>query len=82
MSQSNVIKLNDRRASPVNEESLLLVNLAQVLIEVVRQHGAHTTLTAVQGMIQEAQKQVRTERQHKPTKTNLPVSKRAVGGAK
>lgn len=82
MSQSNIIKLNDHRASPVNEESLLLVNMAQILLEVVRQHGAHTTLNALQGIVQEAQKQVRIERQQRPTKTNLPVSKRAVGGAK
>jgi len=70
MSQkSNVIKLNDRRASPVNEETLLILNLGQILLEVVRQHGAHVTLTAVQGMIQDAQKTVRQEK-------NLPVPKR------
>ena len=70
MSQkSNVIKLNDRRASPVNEETLLILNLGQMLTEVVRQHGAHATLKAVQGMIQDAQKTVRQEK-------NLPVPKR------
>lgn len=70
MSQkSNVIKLNEKRQNPVNEDTLLIINLGQILLEVVRQHGAHVTLQAVQGMIQDAQKTVRQEK-------NLPASKR------
>lgn len=77
MKQSNVININKNRPH-VNEETLLLTNLAQILLEVVRQHGAHTTLHALQGMVQEAQQQIRLEKKQ----ANLPVSKRAVGGAK
>lgn len=68
MKQSNVINLNDRRKTQVNESALTVQNLAQVLTAVVREHGAKTTLDAVQGMIQEIAKQVRAEKQ--------PVSKR------
>lgn len=69
MSQkSNVIKLSDRRKTQVNESALLIQNLAQVLQGVVREHGAKTTLDAVQGMIQDIAKQVRAEKS--------PVSKR------
>jgi hypothetical protein len=78
MKQSNVINLNERRQTPVNEETILLMNMAQILLEVVRQHGAHTTLNALQGMVQEAQQQIRLEKKQ----TNLPVSKRAAGGTK
>ena len=60
--KSNVINLNDKRAVPVNEDALLIQNLNQILVEVVRQHGGRTTLQAVQGMIQDAQKQVRSEK--------------------
>jgi hypothetical protein len=77
MKQSNVIKINESRPN-INEEVLLLTNMAQILLEVVRQHGAHTTLNALQGMVQEAQQQIRLEKKQ----TNLPVSKRAAGGTK
>ena len=73
MKQSNVINLNERRKTQVNESALTVQNLAQVLSAVVREHGAKTTLDAVQGMIQEIAKQVRTEKQN-ISKRNKAVS--------
>lgn len=64
--QSNVVNLNERRATPINESALAILNLNQVLQAVVREHGAKITLDAVQGMIQDIAKDVRAERSAKP----------------
>lgn len=75
MKQSNVIKLSEHRKTEVNESALLIQNLGQVLQAVVREHGAHVTLQAVQGMIQDIQKQVNAERRQRPvSKQNKAVS--------
>ncbi len=74
MKQSNVINLNERRKTQVNESALTVQNLAQVLTAVVREHGAKTTLDAVQGMIQDIAKQVRAEKQQPVSKRNKAVS--------
>ena len=66
--KSNVIEMSQYRKTEVNESAVLIQNLGQVLQAVVREHGAKITLDAVQGMIQDIAKQVRTEKQ--------PVSKR------
>ena len=59
--KSNVIKLI--QPNPMfNDDTILLSNMAQILLEVVRQHGAKTALTAIQGMIQDAQKSVNESR--------------------
>lgn len=62
--KSNVVKLNNPNQR-VSDDLLLAQNLAQVILEVVRQHGAKTTMQAVQGMVQDAQTQVKLEKQFK-----------------
>jgi len=65
---AKVIKL--KQPNPVfNEDTVLIMNLAQVLLAVVKAHGAKVTLTAVESMIQDAQQALKESR-------NLPVSKR------
>lgn len=66
MKQSNVVKLSDKRKTPINESAVAIQNLDQVLQVIVREHGAKVTLDAVQGMIQNIAKDVRAERSAKP----------------
>lgn len=65
---ATVIKLNPK-VQTYSEDQIIVQNLNQILIEVVKQHGAKTTLQGVQDMIQSIAKQVRDEK-------NLPISKR------
>lgn len=80
MSQkSNVVKLV--QPNPLfNEDTILLSNMSQILLEIVRQHGAKTTLTALQGMIQDAQQAVNAERKSKPVRQF--IQKISNGGAR
>lgn len=66
--QSNVVNLNDKRKTPINESAVAIQNLNQVLQVIVREHGAKITLDAVQGMIQDIAKDVRAERSAKPSR--------------
>lgn len=68
MKQSNVVKLSDKRKTPINESAVAIQNLDQVLQVIVREHGAKVTLDAVQGMIQNIAKDVRAERSAKPAR--------------
>lgn len=47
MKQSNVVKLSDKRKTPINESAVAIQNLDQVLQVIVREHGAKVTLDAV-----------------------------------
>ena len=68
MKQSNVVKLSDKRKTPINESAVAIQNLDQVLQVIVREHGTKVTLDAVQGMIQNIAKDVRAERSAKPAR--------------
>ena len=68
MKQSNVVKLSDKRKTPINESAVAIQNLYQVLQVIVREHGAKVTLDAVQRMIQNIAKDVRAERSAKPAR--------------
>lgn len=65
---SQVVNLNKKRKTPVNESAILIQNLDQVLRSVISEHGAKVTLDAVQGMIQAIAKENREQKVSKRNK--------------